>query len=105
VAAWRVELDTAGLGYALAQTIEGLADQFGAQPGELASVQRLETVTGLARSLPFEINLLKAQNVHYGLLKTLYPKFKERAAQGDKTAQAWISHFVALGEKLRVFVE
>jgi hypothetical protein len=105
VAAWRVELDTAGLGYALAQTIERLADQFGAQPSELASVQRLETVTGLARSLPFEINLLKAQNVHYGLLKTLYPKFKERAAKGDKTAQAWISHFVALGEKLRVFVE
>jgi len=105
VAAWRVELDTAGLGYALAQTIERLADQFRAQPGELASVQRLEKVTGLARSLPFEVSLWKAQNVHFELLQTLYPRFKERAAQGDETAQAWIGHFVALGEKLRVRVE
>jgi alpha-amylase/alpha-mannosidase (GH57 family) len=105
VAAWRVELDTAGLGYALAQTIETLADQFRAQPNELASVQRLETMTGLARSLPFDVNLWTAQNVHYELLQTLYPAFKERAAQGDKTAQAWISHFVALGEELRVRVE
>ena len=105
VAAWRVELDTAGLGYALAQTIERLAEQFRAQPGELASVQRLEKVTGLARSLPFEVSLWKAQNVHFELLQTLYPRFKERAAQGDETAQAWIGHFVALGEKLRVRVE
>jgi len=105
VAAWRVELDTAGLGYALAQTIETLADQFRAQPNELASVQRLETMTGLARSLPFDVNLWKAQNVHYELLQTLYPAFKERAARGDKAAQAWISHFVALAEALRVRVE
>jgi hypothetical protein len=105
VKAWRVELDTAGLGYALARTIETLAQEFRAQPGELASVQRLETVTGLARSLPFEVDLSKAQNVHYELLQTLYPKFKERAAQSDGTARAWIGHFVALGEKLRVRVE
>jgi alpha-amylase/alpha-mannosidase (GH57 family) len=105
VATWHVELDTAGLGYALEQTIETLAEQFGAEPGELGGLQRLDTVTRLARFLPFEVSLWKAQNVYYDILEVVYPDFKARAEQGDEGAQEWLRHFVSLGHGLSVHVE
>jgi len=105
VATWRVSLDTAGLGYTLKRTIERLAEQFRAEPAELASFQRLETVTNLARFLPFEVSLWRAQNVYYDMLQTVYCEFQERAEQGDEAAQEWIHHFISLGDRLLVHVE
>jgi hypothetical protein len=105
VATWRVDLDTAGLGYALRQTIEKLAEQFGRQPAELAFLQRLEALTGLARSLPFEVSLWMPQNVCYHVLQTVYPEFRRRAGQGDRAAQEWVRHFNALCDGLLVRVE
>jgi alpha-amylase/alpha-mannosidase (GH57 family) len=102
VAMWRVSLDTAGLGYTLEQTIERLAEQFRDQPGELAAVQRLNTVTGLARFLPFEVSLWKAQNVYYDMLHAVYPELQRRAEQGDEGAREWVRHFVSLGDRLLV---
>jgi alpha-amylase/alpha-mannosidase (GH57 family) len=105
VATWRVDLDTAGLGYVLELTIERLAEQFGAQPGEFAALQRLDTVTGLARFLPFEVSLWKAQNVYYDIFQTVYPDFRKRAEQGDEGAQEWVRLFMSLGDRLLVLVE
>jgi alpha-amylase/alpha-mannosidase (GH57 family) len=102
VATWRVSLDTAGLGYTLEQTIERLAEQFRDQPGELVALQRLDTVTGLARFLPFEVSLWKAQNVYYEMLHTVYREFRERAQQGDAGAQEWLRYFISLGDRLLV---
>ncbi|MGQ9571882.1 MAG: DUF3536 domain-containing protein [Dehalococcoidia bacterium] len=105
VATWRVDLDAAGLGYTLEQTIDRLTDQFRAEPGEVALVQRLDTVTGLARFLPFEVSLWKAQNVYYDMLQTLYPELQGRAEQGDEGAQEWLRYFVSLGDRLLVRIE
>jgi alpha-amylase/alpha-mannosidase (GH57 family) len=105
VATWHVDLDTAGLGYVLELTIERLAEEFCAQPGELAALQRLDTVTGLARFLPFEVSLWKAQNVYYDILQTVYPSFQGKAEQGDEGAQEWVRHFISLGDRLLVHVE
>jgi alpha-amylase/alpha-mannosidase (GH57 family) len=102
---WQIDLDTAGLGYSLKRSIERVADHFREQPSELSRLDTLDAAVGLARSLPFEVDLWMPQNVHYELLQTLYPKFRERAEQGDEAAQAWVSHFLTLGEKLLVRVE
>jgi alpha-amylase/alpha-mannosidase (GH57 family) len=105
VATWRVDLDAAGLGYALERTIERLAEEFRAQPGEFAALQRLDKVTGLARFLPFEVSLWKAQNVYYDMLQAVYPDFQVRAEHGDEGAQEWLRHFISLSDRLLVQVE
>jgi alpha-amylase/alpha-mannosidase (GH57 family) len=105
VATWRVDLDTAGLGYVLELTIERLAEQLRAQPGEPDALERLDTVTGLARFLPFEVSLWKAQNVYYDILQTVYPDFRKRAEQGNEGAQEWVRLFMSLGDRLLVQVE
>lgn len=106
VAMWRIDLDTEGLSYALRRTMERLADRFRAEPSDLANLQRLDTIVSLARFLPFEVNLWKAQNTYYEVLHTAHPDFfREMAEQGDESASTWVSHFLTLGEKLLVRVE
>jgi alpha-amylase/alpha-mannosidase (GH57 family) len=103
--AWGVQLDAAGLSYTLKQTIERLAERFREQFVELPLLQRLQVVVGLARSLSFEVDLWKAQNVYYELLRSTYPEYRARGVQGEETAQAWVDQFITLGEKLGVRTE
>jgi len=103
--AWQIQLDTAGLGYALQQTIERVADELRGRPTELSLLERLETVVSLARFLPFEVSLWKAQNMYYDMLQTVYREFRGRAEQGDEASQEWLHHFISLGDRLLVQVE
>ncbi|MBI2862720.1 MAG: glycoside hydrolase, partial [Chloroflexi bacterium] len=101
----RIALDSVSLGYAFRKTIERLAEQFRAQPTEFPALKRLEATVSLLRSLPFQVDLWKAQNACYEVLKSVYPAFRERAEQGDESARKWKAHFSILGEKLSVLVE
>ncbi len=97
-----VPLDGSGLGYALKQTIERMAENLRAAPADLSLLENLEAAIDLAASLPFEVDLWKAQNIYYGLLQTVYPEFRKKAEAGDESARAWISRFGVLGEKLKM---
>lgn len=59
----------------------------------------------LASTVPFEVGLWHTQNIYYAMLQTFYPNFAKKAKRGDKQAKAWISHFSALGDSLRVRVD
>jgi alpha-amylase/alpha-mannosidase (GH57 family) len=100
----QVPLEGVSLGYALKKTIERLAQQFGAQPADIPLLQKLEAMASLARSLPFEVDFWKAQNIYYETLGTVYPQFREKAEGSDQIAEAWLTHFTSLGEKLSVRV-
>lgn len=100
----RIEFDTYGLAYELKQTIDRLTEQWRAHPAELPPLQRLDQIVNLARSLPFEVDLWKAQNTCYSMLLSIYPSLQRRAEEGDKNAAAWVTYFTALGEKLSVLI-
>jgi (1->4)-alpha-D-glucan 1-alpha-D-glucosylmutase len=101
-AAWNINLDTPGLAYKLKMTIGRMAERFRAHPGDLVVLQTLDAVVGLARSLPFEVDLWHAQTVYVRLLDEAAPQFLDRAAEGDDHARVWLSHFVTLGDRLGV---
>jgi len=98
----KVELDAAGLGYALEGTVERLLRRLREEPGELELLKRTVAVIELAAALPFEVKLWKAQDIYYSLLKSVYPEFHARA---DEEAQEWVSAFRTLGQNLMVRVE
>jgi hypothetical protein len=50
------------------------------------------------------VDLWRAQNVYYELLRGVYPEFLDKADQGDEEAHAWVERFIPLGEALRVRV-
>jgi alpha-amylase/alpha-mannosidase (GH57 family) len=97
-----VKLDSTSLGYVLEQALEKMAAGLLDDPANLTLLKHLDAVTGLARSLPFEVNLWKVQNIYYRLAQNVYPEVQKKAGQGDVQARTWLEHFTTLGEKLRV---
>jgi alpha-amylase/alpha-mannosidase (GH57 family) len=94
-----VVLDADTLGYTLRRTIRRLSERLLENPADLGLMERLEGAAGLAKSLPFEVGIRRAQNIYYQLLQRTFPEYVEK---GD---EAWVTHFVGLGNNLAVYVE
>jgi alpha-amylase/alpha-mannosidase (GH57 family) len=101
---WGVQLDHAGLGFALAASLERHAERFAAQPTEQL-LKRFSSLVHLAEGLPFNVDFWKVQNIYYEVLQNTYPRFRSRAARGEKEAQQWSEQFSTLGKALSVMVE
>jgi hypothetical protein len=99
-----LSLDGATLGFALRKTIKKLSEAF-VENRDLETMQKLEAATGLARELPFEVNVWRAQNNYYQMLHQVYPERLEAATAGDGEAREWVDHFLMLGRNLAVNVE
>ncbi|HAA90708.1 MAG: Glycoside hydrolase, family 57 [Thermoanaerobacterales bacterium 50_218] len=102
VRALDVPLDEEGLSYALQQTVEKMAEKLRSRPTDLLLLEHLQTVIELIDSLPFEVNLRKAQNIYYKMLQTIYHDLRGEANQGSEIARTWAASFLALGEKLKI---
>ena len=99
-----VSLDGATLGFALRRTIKRMSEQLLENPDDLQLMKKLEAAAGIARTLPFEVNVWRAQNNYYQMLQKIYPERLQKALAGNGSRE-WIEHFVALGRNLAVSVE
>lgn len=97
-------LDGTALGLLLAVNIEHLAEQLLEQPEDLSRMEKLNKAAQLVRTLPFEVNLWKTQNMCYRLVHTHWSDFKEKAGSGDKNAQEWIRNCNALARNFWIQV-
>jgi alpha-amylase/alpha-mannosidase (GH57 family) len=100
----KVQLDREGLGYAVERALEQQAHAFLESPRDLPRLEAWVELARLTEALPFAVDLWKAQNDFYDLLRTIYPAVCERAAQGDEAAQRWAELFTTLGALLSVAV-
>jgi alpha-amylase/alpha-mannosidase (GH57 family) len=100
-----VALDGTTLGFALRHALRRLSEQLLEQELNLDLMKKIEAAAGLARILPFEVNVWRAQNHYYQILQRTYPEQLEKAMQGDAAAREWIDHFAALGRNLSVKVD
>ena len=62
----KINLDVTGLEYSLRRRLNRLADEFAADPGDLALLARIHAIVSMP--WPFEINLWRVQNTFYSLL-------------------------------------
>lgn len=100
-----VTLDGTTLGFALREAIKRLSEEFLENSDNLELMKKLEAAAGLARSLPFDVNVWRSQNHYYQMLQKIYPAWLEKALAGDSMAREWVYHFVALGQNLSVKVD
>ncbi len=96
-----LQLDEARIAFDLRQRLEAASSALAANPTDLKLLSELDDTMNVARMLPFEVNLWKAQNVYYTLLRTLYPS---QVSGQDEEARRWVEIFRGLGEKLRIAV-
>jgi alpha-amylase/alpha-mannosidase (GH57 family) len=99
-----VPLDGTTLGFALKKTIRRLSEQLLESPDDIELMKKLEAASGLAQSLPFQVNVWRAQNNYYQMLQKIYPERLDKAMQGDHAAAEWVQLFAALGLNLSVKV-
>jgi hypothetical protein len=71
----------------------------------LPLIKRLDAAMGLVKSLPFQVNLWRTQNIFYEMFQHVNGELRDTADHSDKQAKVWIEHFRRLGEKLYVHVE
>src|SRR5208337_2547718 len=91
-------LDTTALGLLLAANIENMAEQLLQEPDDLSRLESLNKAAQLVRTLPFEVNLRKTQNICYKILHAHCPSLKEKAGLGDPNGQEWLRHYAALAD-------
>jgi alpha-amylase/alpha-mannosidase (GH57 family) len=100
-----IALEVPTLEHALRRNIERLAARFLAQPADRAQLEALSRAVAFSRSLPFEVNLWRIQNICYHLHSTVYSDFKSKAQTGDAEAAAWIESFSELGQQILLRIE
>jgi alpha-amylase/alpha-mannosidase (GH57 family) len=105
VRTYNLNLDAATLGYALKRTIRRLSEQFMQDPQNAELLAKYETVAAMARTLPFEVSVWRAQNNYYTMMHRHLPEMKNRADSGDQASRDWVDRFVALGRNLSMKVE
>jgi alpha-amylase/alpha-mannosidase (GH57 family) len=99
-----IVLDADRLEFTVRAALERLALLFQANPADQEILEKLERTVEVVRSMPFEVSLLKPQNIYYVMLQNVYPKFMNLFTEPGDQAQLWLKHFTALGEKLGLAV-
>ena len=101
---WDIQLNTSELAYTLEQTMGRVASQVSRHASELDALHSLEALVDVAHMMPFGVDFWKIQNTYYRLMTSLYIEMQECADDGDEDAQAWVTQFITLGDKLGVRV-
>ncbi len=96
-----IALDSAGLSFVLRNRLAAMMEELAANSRDHNKVEELERAVRLVRSLPFEVDLWKPQNIYYDLLQSVYPEVSSRDAEDSRL---WTRHFTALGEQLGINV-
>jgi Domain of unknown function (DUF3536) len=96
-----VALDTDFLEFAYRRSLEKVAMKFAAEPSP-STLQQFYVVVSLLQHLPFSVNLWKAQNIYYDLLKHVDPSKRKELGLG--TGLSWAGSFEDLGRLLGIKV-
>ena len=89
----------------LTAAIERAAADFSRNSDDLERLERWETLVAIIRDAGVAVDLRRPQNDYYRLKKAVRPVIAANAGNGSSTANRWLQHFDALGEKLAISAE
>jgi alpha-amylase/alpha-mannosidase (GH57 family) len=100
----RVVLDETTL-MTIERAVERAAAEVTRKPDSVDLLERFETLVSLVRDSQVKVSLRKPQNHYYRMRKTIRPVVAVSAGNGSSSANRWLQHFDALGEKLSISPE
>ena len=100
---WEFDTDKSSLGYIASSLIESLMENFFATPRDMQLLQVVEGVLRILQSQSIELDLMRAQNLHFRITRSLYRTIAAEATRGDKSAKQWVALFDSLGGYLQVW--
>jgi alpha-amylase/alpha-mannosidase (GH57 family) len=100
----RVVLDETTL-MTIERAVERTAAAVLRKPDAVELLERFETLVSLVRESQVKVSLRKPQNHYYRMRKSIRPVVAASAGNGSPSANRWLQHFDALGEKLSISPE
>lgn len=101
---WELDLKVDGLDYLVKKVITDQAIALSEDPFNTEEVRSLTRMVRLARRLPIELMIWRAQNIYHELLDSVFAGEDKKARTGDRQAAEWIRAFAELGEQMMVAV-
>lgn len=98
----QLELDAAGLSFALQRSLERCAERLRQTPDDIDAWRALDSAVDLARHMPFEVDFWRTQNMFYEVVQSTDTRTIDHDGEPRKTRSRRIRE---LGEKLSVRVE
>jgi alpha-amylase/alpha-mannosidase (GH57 family) len=95
-----VELDWQRIAYVAKANLERRMSHLATDPDNIPYLTTTAEIAGIARSIPPELNLWKAQNTYHQMFLQVRPAYQQRAQLDDPIAQDWIRLFAVLGDHL-----
>ena len=90
----------ADISFAIKNQMEFQMRQLAGEPNQPGRIRNLQELAQMVMPLRLGPNLWRVQNFYWEILQTVFPNFRARAANGEKTAEAWLDGMVGLGNQL-----
>jgi alpha-amylase/alpha-mannosidase (GH57 family) len=100
----KVSLDETTL-MSLTAAIERAAGDFSRNSDDLEKLENWAKLVTIVRDAGVDVDLRRPQNDYYRLKKSVRPVIAATAGNGSSSANRWLQHFDALGEKLSISPE
>ncbi len=101
---WDIPLNLKELGYKAGWKIDYLMEKLRDRPEEVSLLQQVEGALEILAPIGLDLNLWKAQNILFELIKKHFKYKQDKADKDDSQAQTFIALLNKLGEHLRVKV-
>jgi alpha-amylase/alpha-mannosidase (GH57 family) len=99
---WEFEGEKKPLGFIASGRIETLMERFADDPRDLQLLNAIEGMLRILQAPAIELDLMKAQNLHFRIARQIYQTIAEEARRGDESAKEWVSLFDSLGTYLQI---
>jgi alpha-amylase/alpha-mannosidase (GH57 family) len=91
--------------YTVTQKLEQMLERLASNPEDVALLTNLAGLAAIVMPIPVGLNVAKAQNTYFAMLRDVLPRYRDRAWAGEQPAREWLSQFLALGTSLQFALE
>ncbi len=102
---WSVGLDKSTLAFVGSRRLNSLMEKLCENPGDLKIIDELIDSLKVLQLLEIDLNLWKAQNILFSIVKENYRNFRDEAQADNKKSTEWIDKINKLQKKLEVNIQ
>jgi alpha-amylase/alpha-mannosidase (GH57 family) len=95
-----VDLDWQRIAYVAKSNLERRMALLATDPSDVQYLAATAEIAGIARAIPPELNLWRAQNTYHEMFLQVRPAYQQGAELADPMAQDWLRLFAVLGDHL-----
>ncbi|HVF89815.1 MAG TPA: DUF3536 domain-containing protein [Blastocatellia bacterium] len=99
---WGFAGEKTTIGFIASQKIDEMMERLSRHPEDLGLLKTIEGMLKILKAPALELDLMRAQHLHFQIARRHYISMRETAESGDAAAEEWVERFDDLGTYLQV---